>query len=73
MVLSPDNKSSLIDNEQIEGTSIVEYFGLTPYVNTKFGAYQSIFGNTTNASDWPLMRVEEMYLIKLRQKPWVVI
>ena len=62
--LSPDNKSSLIDNEQIEGTSIVEYFGLTPYVNTKFGAYQSIFGNTTNASDWPLMRVEEMYLIK---------
>ena len=39
-------------------------FGLTPYVNTKFGAYQSIFGNTTNASDWPLMRVEEMYLIK---------
>ena len=37
---------------------------MTPYVNTKFGAYQSIFGNTTNASDWPLMRVEEMYLIK---------
>lgn len=35
-----------------------------PYVNTKFGAYQSVFGNTTNASDWPLMRVEEMYLIK---------
>ncbi len=26
--LSPDNTSSLIDNEQIEGTSIVEYFGL---------------------------------------------
>ena len=62
--MSPDNKSSLIDNEQIEGTSIVEYFGLTPYVNTKFGAYQSIFGNTTNASDWPLMRVEEMYFIE---------
>ena len=37
---------------------------LEPYVNTKFGAYQSVFGNTTNASDWPLMRVEEMYLIK---------
>ena len=68
--LSPDNKSSLIDNEQIEGTSIVEYFGLTPYVNTKFGAYQSIFGNTTNASDWPLMRVEEMYLIKAEAEAW---
>lgn len=64
MVLSPDNTSSLIDNEKIEGYSIVEYFGLEPYVNTKFGAYQSVFGNTTNASDWPLMRVEEMYLIK---------
>ena len=62
--LSPDNTSSLIDNETIEGSSIVEYFGLEPYVNTKFGAYQSVFGNTTNASDWPLMRVEEMYLIK---------
>jgi hypothetical protein len=62
--LSPDNTSSLIDNEKIEGYSIVEYFGLEPYVNTKFGAYQSVFGNTTNASDWPLMRVEEMYLIK---------
>ena len=61
--LSPDNTSSLIDNEKIEGYSIVEYFGLEPYVNTKFGAYQSVFGNTTNASDWPLMRVEEMYLI----------
>ncbi len=59
-----DNTSSLIDNETIEGSSIVEYFGLEPYVNTKFGAYQSVFGNTTNASDWPLMRVEEMYLIK---------
>ena len=55
--LSPDSTSSLIDNETIEGSSIVEYFGLEPYVNTKFGAYQSVFGNTTNASDWPLMRV----------------
>lgn len=64
MVLSPDNTSSLIDNEKLEGYSVVEYFGLEPYVNTKFGAYQSVFGNTTNASDWPLMRVEEMYLIK---------
>lgn len=62
--LSPDNTSSLIDNEKLEGYSVVEYFGLEPYVNTKFGAYQSVFGNTTNASDWPLMRVEEMYLIK---------
>lgn len=62
--MSPENTSLLVDNEEVDGYSVVDYFGLEPYVNTKFGAYQSIFGNTTNASDWPLMRVEEMYLIK---------
>lgn len=62
--MSPDNTSSLVDNETLEGETIVDYFGLVPYANTKFGAYQSVFGNSTNASDWPLMRVEEMILIK---------
>lgn len=62
--ISPDTTSTLVDNETVNGTPVIEYFGLTPYVNTKFGAYQSVFGNTTNSSDWPLMRVEEMYLIK---------
>ena len=62
--VSPDTTSTLVDNETVNGTPVIEYFGLTPYVNTKFGAYQSVFGNTTNSSDWPLMRVEEMYLIK---------
>lgn len=62
--ISPDTTSTLVDKEVYEGTPVIEAFGLYPYVNTKFGAYQSVFGNPTNASDWPLMRVEEMILIK---------
>lgn len=56
--LSPEGTSTLVSEETVQS------FGLEPYVNVKFGAYQGIVGNSTNASDWPLMRVEEMYLIK---------
>lgn len=35
-----------------------------PYVNVKFGPYQDEYNNPTNACDFPMMRVEEMYLIK---------
>lgn len=62
--MSPENTSSLVDGQTVEGETVVDYFGMVPYANTKFGAYQSVFGNPTNASDWVLMRVEEMYLIK---------
>lgn len=34
-----------------------------PYTNVKFGM-KSGLGSSTNNNDWPLMRVEEMYLIK---------
>jgi len=33
-----------------------------PYVNVKFGILPAV-GSTTNSSDWPLMRAEEMELI----------
>jgi hypothetical protein len=36
----------------------------TPYTNVKFGAYNSTIGESLNASDWPMMRAEEMYLIE---------
>lgn len=62
--ISPEETSTLVDNETVGGTPVIEYFGLSPYTNVKFGAYQDIMGNTTNSQDWPLMRVEEMYLIK---------
>ena len=62
--ISPEGTSTLVDNATVDGTPVIEYFGLAPYTNVKFGAYQDVMGNTTNSQDWPLMRVEEMYLIK---------
>lgn len=47
-----------------------EYFGCKvgkfydPFTNVKFAPYKSVGGSTTNANDIPLMRIEEMYLIK---------
>lgn len=35
-----------------------------PFTNVKFAPYKSVAGTTTNANDVPLMRIEEMYLIK---------
>lgn len=37
---------------------------LEPYTNVKFGSYQNINGQSTNANDIVMMRVEEMYYIK---------
>ncbi|MDE6540718.1 MAG: RagB/SusD family nutrient uptake outer membrane protein [Muribaculaceae bacterium] len=37
---------------------------IMPYTNVKFDSYQSVLEQGMNASDIPLMRVEEMYLIK---------
>ncbi len=34
-----------------------------PYVQVKYAPYQGVVGTSTNASDIPLMRIEEMYLI----------
>lgn len=56
--ISPDTTSTLVSRD------VIDDFGMDIYSNVKFGAYQDVIGNTTNASDWPLMRVEEMYLIK---------
>lgn len=45
--------------------NIAEWLGWQkPYVNVKFGPYKNIYNNTTNACDFPMMRVEEMILIK---------
>ena len=38
--------------------------GWQPYTNAKFHAYNNEVMNTTNASDWPIMRVEEMIFIE---------
>lgn len=39
-------------------------YGIPAYGQVKFAPYQGVLGNSTNANDIPLMRVEEMYLIK---------
>ncbi len=45
--------------------NIAEWEGWqAPYLNVKFGAYQDLYDNGTNACDFPLMRAEEMHLIK---------
>lgn len=66
--VSPDTTTTLVDGVMIDTKEgpipALDYFGIPPYGNVKFHAYKSIFGNTTNASDWPLMRAEEMVLIK---------
>jgi len=36
---------------------------MQPYTNVKFNSYQGVLNQTTNASDFPLMRIEEMYYI----------
>lgn len=49
--------------------NIAEYeFWQAPYVNVKFGPYQDVYFNGTNACDFPLMRVEEMLLIQAEAK-----
>lgn len=38
--------------------------GYGAYTQVKFSSYNNVVGNSVNANDIPLMRVEEMYLIK---------
>ena len=39
-------------------------YGYKPYTQVKFAPYNNVMENSTNANDIPLMRIEEMYLIK---------
>lgn len=66
-------KSPLIDSVRWPGFPDDEIGALTitdvklaflPYTNVKFNADNNEFGNGDNASDWCLMRAEEMVLIK---------
>ncbi|GBU08327.1 membrane protein [Bacteroidales bacterium] len=61
-------KSPLVDNMKVTSGgkeySAAEWFKWDPYTNVKFGSYKDVPNNTLNASDWPLMRAEEMILIR---------
>lgn len=58
--LNEDSKSPNINTAQQAWMD--RYYG--PYTHVKFAPYQNVVGNSTNANDMPLMRIEEMYLIK---------
>lgn len=44
--------------------SYVNDYGCPAYTQVKFAPYKNVLGTSTNASDFPLIRIEEMYLIK---------
>ena len=56
-----DGVSANLTKEQQE---TIDSYGYDPYTQVKFAPYQNVMKNSTNANDIPLMRVEEMYLIK---------
>lgn len=45
------------------GVGCGNLFDFIPYTNVKFGVYQGQFGTTQTCGDFPMMRIEEMYLI----------
>lgn len=57
-----DNLKSANLNKQ-EQAYCDSYDTMVPGVQVKFAGYQNVVGQSTNASDVPLMRIEEMYYI----------
>lgn len=51
-------------NLNTEQAAAVAGYGYEPYTQVKFGPYNDVVKTSTNANDMPLMRIEEMYLIK---------
>ena len=50
-------------NLNAEQANYVNSYDMLPYTQVKFAPYMNELGTYTNASDIPLMRIEEMYLI----------
>lgn len=59
--LDSDLKSVNLNKE--EQDYLDEFSTIMPYTNVKFAGYKNVVGQSTNASDIPLMRIEEMYYI----------
>ena len=57
-----ENKKSNNLTEEQQG--FIDGIGYAPFTQVKFGPYNNEVGTATNANDIPLMRIEEMYLIK---------
>lgn len=52
------------DNLNAEQRETMEGYGYAPYTQVKFAPYKNVVETSTNANDIPLMRIEEMHLIK---------
>jgi hypothetical protein len=59
--LDANQASPYLNDEQ---AGFMAAYGYAPYTQVKFAPYNNVVGTSTNASDIPLMRIEEMYLIK---------
>lgn len=59
--LNAEGVSPNLNTAQLD---FMESNSLPPYTHTKYAPYKNEVGTSTNASDIPLMRVEEMYLIQ---------
>lgn len=58
------NTDTVSKNLNSEFQAFVYENEYAPYTHVKFAPYNNVVGTSTNASDIPLMRVEEMYLIQ---------
>ena len=58
------NENAESPNLNGEQVAYVAETGIPPYTQMKFGCYKDEVYTSTNANDIPLMRIEEMYLIK---------
>jgi hypothetical protein len=60
-----ESPNLLVDGEdKNKFVAAVNAYGYKPYTHVKFAPYNNVARQSTNANDIPLMRVEEMYLIK---------
>lgn len=58
------NENKISYNLTEEQQEFIDGIGFAPFTQVKFGPYNDEVGTSTNANDIPLMRIEEMYLIK---------
>lgn len=58
-----DNLMSANLNSQQQSYILNECPDIEPFTQVKFNSYQGVLAQSTNASDVPLMRIEEMYYI----------
>ena len=61
---SPLTDSLTVTNTKGQVNPAKKHYAWKAYTNVKFGADDGIINNAVMAQDWPMMRVEEMILIK---------